>query len=227
MKKKWLIALIAAIIAVAAFGLAGCRSDEQSEEADRTTTEYESTSVDEKETTSQKESPASKDESGQGNIGSDEEKEGLATDVSAFEYSITGNEVCITKLKDTSLTEIVIPSEIEGYLVTSIGAYAFYECSSLSSIELPEGITSIGESLFTYCSSLSSIELPESVTSIGDYAFYKCSSLSSIELPESVTSIGNRVFYGCSSLTTIIAPSGSYAEGWATSNDYTVTNSAQ
>ena len=103
----------------------------------------------------------------------------------------------------SSLSSIEIPEE-----VTSIGNGAFCGCSSLSSIEIPEGVTSIGNSAFADCSSLSSIEIPEGVTSIGNGAFYGCSSLSSIEIPEEVTSIENFAFAGCSSLSSIEIPEG-------------------
>ena len=62
------------------------------------------------------------------------------------------------------------------------------------------GVTEIGSNAFYWCSSLASIEIPNSVTSIGDYAFYDCSKLASIEIPNSVTSIGNSAFSRCSSL---------------------------
>ena len=103
----------------------------------------------------------------------------------------------------SSLTAINIP---EG--VTSIGERAFYNCSSLTSITLPEGVTSIGDSAFQDCSSLTSITLPEGVTSIGDAAFAWCTSLTAITIPEGVTSIGKSAFYKCSSLTAITIPEG-------------------
>ncbi|MBQ2123561.1 MAG: leucine-rich repeat domain-containing protein, partial [Bacteroidaceae bacterium] len=64
--------------------------------------------------------------------------------------------------------------------VTSIGDYAFYDCSGLTSVEIPNSVTSIGESAFDCCSSLTSVVIPNSVTSIGDYAFASCSGLTSI-----------------------------------------------
>ena len=61
--------------------------------------------------------------------------------------------------------------------MTSIGEYAFYDCSSLTSIELSDSVTSIGKYAFYDCSALTTIELPDSVTSIGDSAFKKCDNL--------------------------------------------------
>ena len=101
---------------------------------------------------------------------------------------------------DCSLTSITIPDSI-----TSIGKYAFDGCSSLTSITIPSSVTSIEDSAFSYCRSLTSITIPDSVTSIGNSAFYDC-SLTSITIPDSVTSIGNSAFSYCSSLTSITIP---------------------
>ena len=103
----------------------------------------------------------------------------------------------------SSLTDITIP---EG--VTSIGNHTFYGCSGLTDITIPEGVTSIGEGAFMYCSSLTAINIPEGVTSIGEYAFYQCSSLTAINIPEGVTSIGEYAFSSCSSLTSIVVAEG-------------------
>ena len=87
--------------------------------------------------------------------------------------------------------------------VTSIGTYAFYNCTSLTSITIPDGVTSIGLWAFYGCSSLTSITIPNGVTSISQGTFEYCSSLTSITIPESVTSIGIYAFNDCTSLTSI------------------------
>ena len=98
----------------------------------------------------------------------------------------------------SSLTSITIPDS-----VTSIGYYAFFYCKSLTSITISDSVTSIGNYAFFYCRSLTSITIPDSVTSIGNYAFSNCTNLTSIKIPSSVTSMDSKAFYNCSSLKTI------------------------
>ncbi len=99
------------------------------------------------------------------------------------------------------VTDVVIPNG-----VTSIGYYAFYNCTGLTSVTIPNSVTSIGEYTFSGCSGLTSVTIPKSVTSIGYWAFSGCSGLTSITIPESVTSIGGYAFEGCSGLTSITIP---------------------
>ena len=101
---------------------------------------------------------------------------------------------------------INIPSTINDKKVTSIGDYAFSDCSGLTSVTIPDSVTSIGNCAFDGCSGLTNVTIPNSVTSIGDYAFCKCSGLTSITIPNSVTSIGASAFRYCSGLTSITIP---------------------
>ena len=86
--------------------------------------------------------------------------------------------------------------------VTSIGDYAFSECTGLTSVVIPGSVTSIGDYAFYCCSSLTSVVIPSSVTSIGYCAFYGC-DLTSVFIPGSVTSIGFGAFSACDNLKSI------------------------
>ena len=124
-------------------------------------------------------------------------------------YNITSDTVPYTvevtyQYKESDINysgfaEIIIPSSITynniTYNVTRIGDYAFYKCSSLASITIPNSVTSIGGATFYDCKSLT-FTIPDGVTSIGGSAFYGCSSITSISIPESVTSIGVSAFEG-------------------------------
>ena len=101
----------------------------------------------------------------------------------------------------TSLTSVTIPDS-----VTSIGDEAFDGCRSLTSVTIPDGVTSIGESAFRGCWSLTSVTIPDGVTSICDNTFDGCTSLTSVTIPDSVTSIGDSAFQGCTSLTSVTIP---------------------
>ena len=98
----------------------------------------------------------------------------------------------------SSLTGITIPNS-----VTSIGSGAFYSCSKLTNVTIPNSVTSIEDSAFYGCSGLTNIMLPDSLTSIGEYAFCDCTSLTDITIPSNVTSIGSNAFKSCSSMNTV------------------------
>lgn len=126
----------------------------------------------------------------------------------------TAEVTCVYNLSDdnwaTYVGNVVIPNNVEydgnSYNVTSIGTSAFYNCSNLFSITIPEGVTTIASYAFYHCWNLSSIDIPEGVTTIGEHAFSECQSLSSITIPEGVTTIEEEAFYKCYSLSSIEMP---------------------
>ncbi|MBR5135904.1 MAG: leucine-rich repeat domain-containing protein, partial [Rikenellaceae bacterium] len=90
--------------------------------------------------------------------------------------------------------------------VTSIGSFAFYNHSSLTSITIPNSVTSIGDEAFCHCHRLTDVSIGNSVTSIGNDAFSHCYGLTDVSIGNSVTSIGNDAFYGCYNLASITLP---------------------
>ena len=99
---------------------------------------------------------------------------------------------------NSNFNEVVI-----GDNVTSIGDWAFYGCSSITSITLPNSLTSVGSSAFSGCTGITSITLPNSLTSIGSSAFSGCTGITSITLPSSLSSIGNWAFNKVSGKITV------------------------
>ncbi len=89
--------------------------------------------------------------------------------------------------------------------VTSIGGYAFYGCSNLVSIDVPDTVNYFGAHAFDGCSSVGSVAIPDGTTVIGSSAFRGCSSLASAAIPGSVSSLGTYAFYGCSGMTLSLA----------------------
>ena len=100
------------------------------------------------------------------------------------------------------------------------GDYAFYGCTSLTSVTIPNSVTSIGDWAFYRCTSLTSVTIPNSVTSIGDWAFYSCTSLTAITVDalNSVYSSVAGVLFNKSQTTLIQCPGGK-------AGSYTIPNS--
>ncbi|MCQ2440509.1 MAG: leucine-rich repeat protein [Clostridia bacterium] len=119
-----------------------------------------------------------------------------------YTYSVENGNATITGYNGNG-GDITIPSTLGGYPVTNIKSSAFYGCSNLTSLTIPNGITSIGSYMFYWCYNLKSVTIPSSVTSIGISAFEGCANLTSINLPNSVVSIGDWVFEDCNSLSSI------------------------
>ncbi|MBN1861308.1 MAG: leucine-rich repeat protein [Candidatus Thermoplasmatota archaeon] len=141
-----------------------------------------------------------------------------------YTYTVNNGEATITDFTGSG-GALTIPSTLGGYPTIAIGHHAFYSCTTLTSLTIPDSMILIGESAFSSCSSLRSVTIGnnvirieatafsfcplmsvtfgDKVTTIGDTAFASCTSLTSLTLPDSVTSIGNKAFHLCTSLSSI------------------------
>ena len=137
--------------------------------------------------------------------------------VDGIYYNINGTDATVTykgtynwQYSDRYTGDVTIPSVVSyngtTYSVTSIGNSAFYGCTGLTSVTIPNSVTSIGNYAFYDCSGLTSVTIPNSVASISGYAFYRCQSLTSLTIGNSVTSIGGRAFQDCIGLTSVTIP---------------------
>lgn len=129
-----------------------------------------------------------------------------ATDNSAFTYVNHGDSIEITGFNN-SISDVVIPSEIEGLPVTAISVGAFY-LSAITSIEIPNTVTSIGEMAFLGCTSLKSVKLSTGVAKIDKNAFGSCSALQEIQVAKDNPNFSslNGVLYSKKQDTLVIYP---------------------
>lgn len=118
--------------------------------------------------------------------------------------TVTGGRILYGAFYNCSgLASIDLPENL-----TEIGDYAFYHCTGVSGLELPGNVKRIGNYAFAGCSELLEMALPSSVESIGSYSFQDCAALQYISIPTKVTSIGGYTFSGCTALAGLTLPNG-------------------
>lgn len=126
------------------------------------------------------------------------------TDYSAFCYN---SNLLLTKIQSQITLLDEEGNEVKEYTVpedvTDIGAYAFQDCSGLTSVIIPGSVTGIGDYAFQGCTRLTTANIPQGVTAIGKRAFEKCSDLISVSIPNSVTTVGSVPFNACTNITFI------------------------
>lgn len=128
---------------------------------------------------------------------------GSATSEDDFYYDVDDGEVTITGVRsDGDITEVSIPSKIDGYPVTTIGYNAF-GWSNIEKFTLPSTIKRINSSAFSHCEKLKNITLPSSLKVLGYSAFSYCSQLRSITIPASVTELSQSTFGNCTRLKSV------------------------
>ncbi len=117
---------------------------------------------------------------------------------SDFTYTTNNGAITITGYPGSgSGGAVTIPGTINGLPVASIGTNAFYYCTNLTGIVIPNSVTNIGSSAFRYCFALTNALIGNSVINLGSYAFWNCYSLASVFIPAGVTNIGNYAFAVC------------------------------
>ncbi len=145
----------------------------------------------------------------------------------AFKVNLSGRTCTITGIGTCTDTEVYIPEKIENYEVTVIAERAFYNCTALTEIFIPETVTEIGNQVFTGCSNLSTVYYNSAYSNrnnpflneshitkvvfggktIPSYILYNCINIENVEIKDSVTSIEKFAFDDCSALTSITIPS--------------------
>ena len=118
-----------------------------------------------------------------------------------FNYEILNGTYCAITGYTGTETEIVIPSEINSYIVQQISDEAFYNNTTIEKVVFPETMEAVGSSLFYGCTSLTYVGFNSKLTNIGDSMFYGCTALTKMTIPNGITYIGWDAFAECTGLT--------------------------
>ncbi|MGN1082956.1 MAG: leucine-rich repeat domain-containing protein, partial [Candidatus Avispirillum sp.] len=124
-----------------------------------------------------------------------------------YEYKIIDGTDTITITEyNGNEKNVEIPSQIDGYTVVNIDAYAFAENTVITSAEIPDTVRFLGGSAFMNCTSLKEVKLPSEITKLIGCCFQGCTALESIVIPEGVTEISSNAFQDCTALASVILP---------------------
>ena len=121
---------------------------------------------------------------------------------SGYTYTVKNREATIISYYGTG-GDILVPPDLGGYPVTTIGDKAFKECTSLTSVRIPDCVVTIGQEAFSGCTQLTSVTIMDGVATIGWYAFSGCAKLTAVTIPDSVTAIGKSAFSLCDNLSSV------------------------
>ncbi|WP_295076919.1 leucine-rich repeat domain-containing protein [Ruminococcus sp.] len=157
------------------------------------------------------------------------------SDYAIEKITIRGGEV-IPKYAFSGMTT-VREIDLSGTKITSIGDYAFWNCSVLTDVKLPETveslgsysyygnpitalpdngkITSAGSYAFAECENLGEFTIPKTYNSFGEYAFQNCKGIEKLTVPATVTSMGSQMFNGCTNLKELTIPYAATSEAVA------------
>jgi hypothetical protein len=123
------------------------------------------------------------------------------------QFTFTTNNGAITITRYTGPGGVVtVPSQTNGLPITAIAACAFSNCTSVTSVTIPDGITNLGNGAFYSCTGLTNITTGNGITRIGTNTFYYCRSLPTVTLGSSVTSVDSQAFWTCYALGSITFP---------------------
>ena len=117
-----------------------------------------------------------------------------------------GTTYTITEIRNsafyncTNLTSIDLPKSL-----TNINIRAFYNCNNLTIVEIPNSVINIGDEAFNYCANLTNVNIPDNLTNLGFSAFAN-SGITSVKIPESLTTINHNTFYNCNNLNDVTLP---------------------
>ncbi|MGO1768337.1 MAG: CapA family protein [Microbacterium sp.] len=114
-------------------------------------------------------------------------------------FQIADGEAKVTGLEE-GVVEAMIPAEVAGAVVTTIGREAFQDSVDLIAVRIPESLTVLGARAFVGCTSLTDVELPSDLTVINASAFEGCTALERVILPHELQRIARRAFAGCTAL---------------------------